>query len=423
MWGHCGAKMSREKKATSYPGVRFREHASRKHGVRLDRYFFIRYRMNNQLKEEGVGWASEGMTAEKASKLLGEIRENIRLGSGPKSLTEMREQDEQAKTREQERIELAQRQAVLYGKFFEEEYFPTTSLKKKKGSIESEKALHTKWISPVLGNVPLLEISYSHIEKIINTMREADRKPRTIKYALSVISQVWTYAKDKGIANGDSPTRKFKISRLDNERARFLTRQEARLLLDELAKHSLDLRDMATLSLFCGLRAGEIFKLQWADINMEAGTIFLRGTKAGNSRYAFFTDEVRHILIERGKRSFARDQYLFPATNGNKRERVSKTFRKIVQELGLNDGIDDPKQKVVFHTLRHTFASWLAQGQIPLYNIQRLMGHSEARMVQRYAHLSNESMREAVNVLSGVLTPKEAKEEQAMVIPFKEKTN
>nr|WP_277424313.1 site-specific integrase [Desulfovibrio sp. ZJ200] len=213
------------------------------------------------------------------------------------------------------------------------------------------------------------------------------------------------------------------MSRLDNERARFLTREEARLLLDELGKHSLELRDMATLSLFCGLRAGEIFKLQWADINMDTGTIFLRGTKAGNSRYAFFTDEVRHILTERAKSSAGRDQLLFPATNGNKRERVSKTFRKVVKELGLNDGIDDPKQQVVFHTLRHTFASWLAQGQIPLYNIQRLMGHSEARMVQRYAHLSSESMRQAVNVLNGALEPTEGRKEQARVIRFRKQTN
>ncbi|WP_165178066.1 hypothetical protein [Desulfovibrio sp. ZJ369] len=118
--------MSREKKPTSYPGVRYREHATRKHGVRQDRYFFIRYRVNSQLKEEGAGWASEGMTAEKASKLLGEIRENIRLGAGPQSLTERREQNEEAKIREQERAQRAQRQSVLYGKFFEEEYFPTT---------------------------------------------------------------------------------------------------------------------------------------------------------------------------------------------------------------------------------------------------------------------------------------------------------
>lgn len=254
-------------------------------------------------------------------------------------------------------------------------------------------------------------------------MREAGKKPRTIKYALAVISQVWAYAKDKGIASGDSPTRRFKISRLDNERTRFLTREEARMLLEELGRHSLDLRDMATLSLFCGLRAGELFKLQWADIDMDAGTILLRGTKAGNSRYAYFTDEVRHLLTERAKSRHERDQFLFPALNGNQREQVSKTYRKVVKELGLNDGIDDPKQKVVFHTLRHTFASWLAQGQIPLYNIQRLMGHSEARMVQRYAHLSSESMREAVNVLNGALKPERPKEEQGKVIPFRKKAN
>jgi len=52
---------------TIYPGVRFREHLSRKYNGSADRYFFIRYRLNGKLKEEGLGWASEGWNAKKAS--------------------------------------------------------------------------------------------------------------------------------------------------------------------------------------------------------------------------------------------------------------------------------------------------------------------------------------------------------------------
>ncbi|MDO9082692.1 MAG: site-specific integrase, partial [Humidesulfovibrio sp.] len=82
---------------TKYPGVRYREHSTRRKGGKLDRYFFIRY-YDSQGKrhEEGLGWSSEGWTAEQASKVLGDIRTNIRLGSGPASLADKRKLKEQA---------------------------------------------------------------------------------------------------------------------------------------------------------------------------------------------------------------------------------------------------------------------------------------------------------------------------------------
>lgn len=416
-----GLEMSRKVVPTSYQGVRYREDPKKKKlsGGRYDRYYFIRYWTGEKHKEEGVGWASEKMTAEKANSIRAQIVENIRTGKGPQSLKAMREQERQEQAQKQIEQKEAERKIIPYGKFFTEEYFPTTSLKKKQGSIEAELALNKKWITPVLDDIPLMDIGYSEIEKIINSMRSDGKKPSSIKYVLSIISQVWAYARNKDVVTGEAPTKKFKISRLDNERTRFLSKEEARTLLDELGKHSLELRDMAMLSLFCGLRAGEIFKLQWVDVDMQNGTILLRGTKAGNSRYAFFTPEVHAIFSERIKARPQNDDYVFPATNGKKRDRISKTFSRVVDALGFNEGVNDPKQKVVFHSLRHTFASWLVQGQIPLYNVQRLMGHSEIRMTQRYSHLSDESMRNAVNVLNGALEPASDENQQAKVIEFK----
>ena len=59
----------------------------------------------------------------------------------------------------------------------------------------------------------------------------------------------------------------------------------------------------------------------------------------------------------------------------------------MVAELGLNDGVTDRLQKVVFHTCRHTCASWLAQVGIPLYQIKEIMGHSTIAITERYSHL------------------------------------
>jgi hypothetical protein len=76
---------------TTFKGVRYRKHPTRKHGVNYDQYFIIRYKLNGKDKEEGLGWASEGMTAAKAYEDLKAIKENIKRGQGPQSLAEKRE--------------------------------------------------------------------------------------------------------------------------------------------------------------------------------------------------------------------------------------------------------------------------------------------------------------------------------------------
>lgn len=67
---------------STFPCVRYREHATRKHGIKPDRYFFIRYKLTGKDKEEGVGWASEGMTAANASELLAMVKTTFAPGGG-----------------------------------------------------------------------------------------------------------------------------------------------------------------------------------------------------------------------------------------------------------------------------------------------------------------------------------------------------
>lgn len=402
--------MPREpKQLTSYPGVRYRDHATRKHGIKPDRYFFIRYKLDGKDKEEGVGWASAGMTAEKANKILAEIRENLRKGTGPRTLEEQREQNEAKRLAEEKAREEAERRNVPFGDFFDKQYMPVQEARKVSGSIVAEKNLYKKWIKPILKNVSLPDISVAHIEKLTVSMKKAGKSPATIKYAIAVISQVWNFARDREIVDKESPTRRIKKPKLDNKRVRFLTEQEARQLLDALWKRSVDVHDITLFSLFCGARASEIFGLQWADIDLERGTIYLRDTKSKVSRHAYITQEMREVLTRRHEGQ-SRNQLVFPSTKGTEITRISNTFDIVIGELGFNEGVEDTRQKVVFHTLRHTFASWLAQRGVPLYTIAKLTGHSELRMVERYAHLAPDGVKEAAMMLEGAIAANTAAE-------------
>ncbi len=89
------------------------------------------------------------------------------------------------------------------------------------------------------------------------------------------------------------------------------------------------------------------------------------------------TDELVGLLQERkrrlGRKNTTKDKLVFFDEKGNKLVRVSKTFERAVNALELNDFITDRRDKVVFHTLRHPFASWLAINGTPIYTIKELV--------------------------------------------------
>ena len=71
-------------------GVRYREHTTRKHGKRPDRYYCLIYKKDGKTVQEALGWASDGVTQAEAERRLAFLRENWRTGTGPKTLAEMR---------------------------------------------------------------------------------------------------------------------------------------------------------------------------------------------------------------------------------------------------------------------------------------------------------------------------------------------
>lgn len=402
---------------TSFLGVRYREHATRKHGIRLDRCFSIRYKIQGRDKEEVVGWSSEGKTAEEAFRTLSVIRENIRQGVEPQSMAAMRQANEERTKEEEATRRDKMNERVTFSEFWETEYLPSVEATKTDRTIKSEMGWYKNWICPALGDKALAKINIPMIEAIVLKASKAGKSPASIRHIVAVISQVWKKAWERGLVQGDSPTRRIKTPKIDNRRMRFLNEEEARALLSALAVRSQDMHDIALLSLFCGLRAGEVHSLCWGDLDFENGSIHVRDTKNKRDRHAFMTQEVLEVL-ERRRGVHATNELVFPGINDKKRQWVSDTFPRTVNAIGLNDTgemtqdnkgkqvpkrITDARQRVVFHTLRHTFASWLVKKGIPLYTVAELMGHTTLEMTQRYSHLAPDTLKKAALELQGQL--------------------
>ncbi len=299
------------------------------------------------------------------------------------------------------------KQETTLNEFFNAKYLPV--VQKEKKSWDRDAQHFRDYISPIVGKKKLNEISPFDVEKIKKHLADEGKAPRTIEYVLATLRHIINKAKDWGYFEGENPTSKVKKPKADNRRIRFLTPEEAQMLLDELKKHSQQVYEMALLSLHTGMRAGEIFNLKWGDIDLKNGIIHIKDPKSGENRTAYITDKIKSIFENKTKKP---DEYVFKDAKGNKIKKISHTFFRVVDKLGLNDGITDDRDKVVFHTLRHTFASWLAMQGTPIYTIKELMGHKTLAMTERYSHLMPDVKRNAVDSIDRMMEQRVVKLER-----------
>ena len=405
-------------KGTNFTGVRYYEHPTRKHGVGKDKYYAIRYQRDGKRMEEGIGWTSEidpkdkkHWTAEKAAIVLAELKEAARgLEKGAVRLSERRDIEDKRKAAEQEQEERTKKENITFGDFMTKTYLPQSKLDKKERTYTIEEMLYRGYLADTIGALPFRKISAFHLERIKKDMADQKKSDRTIQYVLQLTRQAFNTARKLGIYAGESPTKAVKWPKLDNMKLRYLGLAEAETLLTALEAKSQNLHDMALLSLHCGLRFGEIAALTWSCWNREAGTLAILNAKTG-SRTAYLTARATAMLKSRtqGKPS----QLIFPKRikmSDGASAQASKTFARVVKTLKLNQGVSDRKQKVTFHTLRHTFATHLYESTHDLYLTQRSLGHATGTMTARYAKMSESRLREGAEALEKAFTANAAKQ-------------
>lgn len=398
------AKVKWNREGSKADGVIFsKKHPTRKHGVKFDRYFRTEYQYQGKRFAFNFGWESEGWSVSKCQEKLKWYKENAKAGSGPMCPKDEREFE--AQKREAERIadEEQKKQDLTFKDYFKDQYSPSAKTHKKKFTVENEKCLYEKWIEPEIGHLPFNKITAFNLEKIKKNMNDAERAPRSIQYCYAIVRQIWNHALQNGIAQ--TPCPKIKVKKFDNKRLRFFTHEEAHDLLDELKKRSEQLYDMALLSLHTGARAGEVFGLTWGAVNLTEGIATAKDPKSGKNRPLYLSRDTKAMLEKRSKEQ-GPDELVFTDRKGNRIKSISNSFERAVDEVGLNKGVTDRRDKATFHTLRHTFASWHVQSGTDLYTVKELLGHSTIALTERYSHLRPEGLKQTTALFDKMKKPK-----------------
>lgn len=350
--------MGRQKIQTQYTGVRYYEHPARKlRGGGADRYFTIRYKLNGKTKEEGLGWVSEGWNAQKAHAMRSRLKAAQTTGDGPKTLEAMRAGTEAAKKAEELRVETEKCETITLDEFFEHHYLPKA--KREKRTWDTDAGRYYKLISPKFGKMPLRALTSREVQGFVDELSETEAAAATIKHYMFLICRVYNVAADTLIGNiaafsGTNPTKGVRLPAVRNARERFLTGEEVELLLEGANKSkNHDLRDAIALSLNTGLRLGELRRLTWMDVDFSAGFITVRDEANRKPGGKVPMNQTAEKVLTGRKESGAGNQSLvFPPVYGTAGQgKLSREFHDLVDETGLNRGIDinDRQRRIVFH--------------------------------------------------------------------------
>lgn len=374
-------------RSSRFPGVYYRDTTDprRRHNGRPDRCYDFCYRIGGKLKWVTVGWISEGFSEQKAANMRRELLERLAQG---------------------EEVHTA-KQADITLDMLADDYF--SWLRDEGKYAEQESLRYNAHIREEIGFLPLRILAQQdsdHVQILKRRLLER-MAPASARRILGDCRAMINRGIKKGRWSGINPFGKERLEmpRLQNKGERFLSCDEAKSLLAALARRSPQLHDMAWLSLRTGLRSTEIFRLTGADLDEEHLTIWV--TEKGRSRVPIRVDaDVMHML--RAYRSEPCD-YVFKARGGGKITAISDTFDRACVEVGLMPSPGerkdmDTRKKVWFHTLRHTFASWLAQsGKVTIHELREIMRHKSVDMTERYAHLIPGQVQEKTALIGTIL--------------------
>lgn len=409
--------MAKEKEHTNWVtverGIRKYEHLTRKHGLKPDVYYALRYRVEGKRYEEGLGWASQGWTLERARLTLAELMVAKKTGSGEVTLREKRvkaqEEREEAKRQQAARKRLA----VTLSEYWHNNYFPDCRQTKAPETWRKEESNFRTWLAPALGDMPLREISKADLDAIKGKMASAGLAKRTTQLVFATMRAVWNHARGNKLVEGICPTQEIKLGKISNARNRALSPKEAQELLEEIQRLDEKAWAFTLACLHTGGRLSEVARLTWGQVNLRDRHLTLVHTKTGKPRAVPMTETLVSLLrsIPHGQ---AQD-IVFANAQGKQWTSMPANFRKAVSNLKLNEGRTDRRELLVFHSLRHSAASMLLDAGENVRTIQELFGWSTLAMLQRYTHPTDEKKQRAMGRLDTKL-----KQQPANVHDFSE---
>lgn len=332
---------------------------------------YHRYTVNSVKRAERIG-AYPGISIAQARQKVQENRAVLDRGGDPQ------EDNDRAKT-------------MPTFKEYSHEFL--NFVKQYKRSADADESKLRIYLNPHFGTRRLCDITLRDIQ-IYHAKMTKTLAPSTANRHLALLSKIFSLALqwDRVTKNPCIGIKKFKE---DNQQQRFLNEAEIGRLFQAL---DADYNKVATkalkLLLYTGCRREEVLQAKWEDISLETGTWFLPKGKTG-SRYVQVNSAAKALL-----ESIVRTDspYVFPGRDSSDKplNNPRKCFTRVLKAAGIDH--------IRIHDLRHSHASILVNQGVSLFMVQKILGHSSPKTTQRYAHLSDSTLRAVSETVSEAIS-------------------
>lgn len=282
--------------------------------------------------------------------------------------------------------------------FVRERYLP--HVKTTKRSWHTDESFLRNHLLPALGSRRLAEITLDDMQCFYRAdlargaaRGSANRRIILMRYLFNLAIKWGT----PGVTH--NPAREVELVDPQNTRERFLCSEEM-VRLQEAVESSPNklLRFIVPALLLTGLRKREVLDARWEHIDFEARTWFVPHTKSGKPRTVQLSDTLVGLLRsvprregEAGAEAGAEWVFASPKT-GKPFVSIFYAWDTARKKAGIPE--------VRMHDLRHTFASLLINSSYELYDVMSALGHTQMRTTMRYAHLSRDRKRAAVEAVA-----------------------
>ena len=338
--------------------------------------YYLRYRSTRGRTHQLKLADARDVTLAQARQLADQYRNQIAMGEDPKEAKE------------------ALKAVPTFAQFVADDFLP--HIKAHKRSWDGDLSLLRNHLLPVLGPLYMDSITRRDVQKLISSRQEMGKAPGTCDRVLILARHIFNCAmkwKTPGVTS--NPAKEVDLLKVDNKRERYLVEDEVRRLYEALRQSENPmLKFIVPMLLITGARKREVLDARWDDFEYETRLWKIPFTKSGKPRYVPMSDGVLAILEAVPR--VAGSAYVFPNPDTKKPfVTVHNTWDRVRKAAGLAD--------VRLHDLRHSFASILINNGRSLYEVQHLLGHTQIKTTERYAHLQQDTLLRAANVVQGVI--------------------
>ena len=335
--------------------------------------YYQRYRDKyGRIKQSRIG-PIDSISLEEARQKARQVRSQTTMGLDPRAEVEKH------------------KQTPTFKEFVREQYLPYVQIHKRSWR-QDQKSLDNR-ILPLWGSKRMTEITRQDVEEFQANFVRAGYKPASVNRYLALVKHIFNLAEKWEIID-KSPARNVVKLEENNQKERYLSQEETQRLLHELTNcQSKVFPDLIEFLILTGARKSEAAQARWVDVDFERGIWTIPLSKSGKARYVPLSSSAIQVLK---RRKGSENEYIFPnPKTGQPMRHFHNTWDRIRKRAGIPD--------VRIHDLRHNFASLLINSGRSLYEVQKLLGHADISTTQRYAHLTQDTLRDATEVVSSTI--------------------